>query len=180
MSLLQKKYKNEIVPSLKKELALKNIMEVPRLEKIVVNVGVGQAVSNPKSLEVAYGELGTITGQRAVKTYAHKSIAGFKLREGMPIGCMVTLRGQRMFAFLDRLVNITLPRVRDFRGLHPKAFDGRGNYNLSLKEQIVFPEIDVDKVDSYHGMNITVVSTAKQDSEAHALLKHLGLPFREN
>ena len=155
-------------------------MEVPRLEKVVINVGVGEAVSSPKSLEVAYEELGTITGQRAVKTYARKSIAGFKLREGMPIGCMVTLRGQRMFAFLDRLVNITLPRVRDFRGLSPKAFDGRGNYNLSLKEQIVFPEIDVDKVDSYHGMNITVVSTAKKDEDACVLLKHLGFPFREN
>ena len=179
MSLLQQNYKKEIVHSLKQELGLKNIMEVPRLEKIVINVGVGQAVSNPKSLEVAYEELATITGQRAVKTYARKSIAGFKLREGMPIGCMVTLRGQRMFAFLDRLVNITLPRVRDFRGLSPKAFDGRGNYNLSLKEQIVFPEIDVDKVDSYHGMNITVVSTAKGDEGARALLKRLGMPLQE-
>ena len=141
MSLLQQKYKKDIVPALKQELGFKNIMEVPRLEKIVVNVGVGQAVSSPKSLETAYEELGTITGQRAVKTYARKSIAGFKLREGMPIGCMVTLRGQRMFAFLDRLVNITLPRVRDFRGLSPKAFDGRGNYNLSLKEQIVFQKL---------------------------------------
>ena len=180
MSLLQQKFKKDIIPGLKQELGLKNIMEVPHLEKVVVNVGVGQAVSNPKSLEVAYEELATITGQRAVKTYARKSIAGFKLREGMPIGCMVTLRGQRMFAFLDRLVNITLPRVRDFRGLSPKAFDGRGNYNLSLKEQIVFSEIDVDKVDSYHGMNITVVSTAEKDEEARALLRRLGMPFRES
>ena len=180
MSLLQQRFKKEIIPELKQELGLKNVMEVPCLEKVVVNVGVGQAVSNPKSLEVAYEELATITGQRAVKTYARKSIAGFKLREGMPIGCMVTLRGQRMFAFLDRLINITLPRVRDFRGLSSKAFDGRGNYNLSLKEQIVFSEIDVDKVDSYHGMNITVVSTAEKDDEARTLLRRLGMPFREN
>ena len=178
---LQQKYNKEIVPALKEELALKNVMELPRLKKIVVNVGVGQAVSNPKSLETVYDELAAIAGQRAVKTYARKSIAAFKLREGMPIGCMVTLRRQRMFSFLDRLINIILPRVRDFRGLNPRAFDGYGNYNLSLKEQIVFPEIDVDKVDSYHGMNITVVSTAKKDEEARALLRHLGMPFvREN
>lgn len=180
MSILQQKYKKELVPLLKRELGLRNVMQVPRLEKIVINVGVGQALSNPKSLEVSYEELGTITGQRAVKTYARKSIAAFKLRESMPIGCMVTLRGQRMFAFLDRLINITLPRVRDFRGLSPRSFDGRGNYNLSLKEQIVFPEIDVDKVDSYHGMNITVVSTSQKDEEARALLRYLGMPFRES
>ena len=179
MSLLQKKYKKEITPLLKEELNLKNVMEIPRLEKIVLNVGMGEAAGNPKILEQALEELNIIAGQKAIKTLAKKSIAGFKLREGVAIGCKVTLRGQKMFAFLERLIDITLPRVRDFRGLSPKAFDKKGNYNLSLKEQIVFPEINVDKVEDYHGMNITIVSTAKTDEEGYSLLKHLGMPFQE-
>lgn len=179
MSLLQKKYYKTLRPQLAKDLSFKNIMLVPRLEKIVLNVGVGAAVDNPKTLVHSQEELSIITGQRSVKTYARKSIAGFKLREGVAIGCMVTLRGQRMYAFLERLISIVIPRVRDFNGVNPKSFDGRGNFNLSLKEQIVFPEIDVDKVDSYHGLNITLVSNAKKDEHAHALLKELGMPFRQ-
>ncbi len=179
MSLLQEKYKKELALSIREQLGLKNLMQVPRLEKIVINIGVGEAVSHPKALEVAVNELTNLSGQKSVKTYARKSIAGFKLREGVPIGCMVTLRSQRMFAFLEKLIHVALPRVRDFHGISPKAFDGMGNYNLSLKEQIVFPEIDVDKVDSYHGMNITFVTSADEDKEALVLLSHLGLPFRE-
>ena len=173
------KYKDQIVGALKEEFSYASVMQVPRLEKIVLNVGMGDASANPKGLEVAIEELATITGQRPVKTMARKSIAGFKLREGMPMGARVTLRGQRMFEFLERLVNVALPRVRDFKGLNPNGFDGRGNYNMGIKEQIVFPEIDVDKVDSYHGMNITMVSTAKTDGEAHSLFTKLGLPFRK-
>ncbi len=180
MSFLQEKYKKELRPLLRKELGLANTMQVPRLEKIVLNVGIGKAMSEPKALEHALQELSTIAGQKSVKTYARKSIAAFKLREGMPIGCMLTLRSGRMYAFLERLIHIALPRVRDFRGLSARAFDGRGNYNFSLKEQIVFPEIDVDKIDSYRGMNITVLSTASKDEEALALLRALGMPFRGN
>ncbi|MCB1309648.1 MAG: 50S ribosomal protein L5 [Leptospiraceae bacterium] len=179
MEALISKYKKTIVPGLKDKLGLKTIMEVPRLEKIVLNIGMGSAVTNPKGLEVAVQELSTITGQRAVKTYARKSIAGFKVREGMPLGAMVTLRGQQMFEFLERLIYVALPRVRDFKGLSPKSFDGRGNYNLSIKEQIIFPEIDVDKVDSYHGLNVTMVTTAKEDDPARELLSELGMPFRK-
>ncbi len=180
MAGLQKKYKETVVPSLKSRFSYKSVMQVPRLEKIVLNIGMGEAHTNPKGFETALEELGLITGQRAVKTLARKSIAGFKLREGMVIGCKVTLRGVRMFEFFERLVNVALPRVRDFKGVSPKAFDGRGNYNLSVKEQIIFPEIDVDKVDSYHGMNITMVTTAPNDDEAHALLAELGMPFKKS
>ena len=179
MSALLQKYKKEIVPALREQFAYASVMQVPRLEKIVLNVGMGSAIGNPKGLEVAQEELGLITGQRAVKTMARKSIAGFKLREGMPLGAKVTLRGQRMFEFLERLVNVALPRVRDFKGLNPKGFDGRGNYNLSIKEQIIFPEIDVDKVDSYHGMNITFTTTAQNDEEGLAFLERMGFPFRK-
>lgn len=173
------KYRDEIVGALREEFSYGSVMQVPRLEKIVLNVGMGDASANPKGLEIALEELATITGQRPVKTIARKSIAGFKLREGMPLGTMVTLRGQRMFEFLERLVNVALPRVRDFKGLNPNGFDGRGNYNMGIKEQIVFPEIDVDKVDSYHGMNITMVTSAKTDEEARSLFTKLGLPFRK-
>ena len=180
MSVLKKKYKDEIVSALKEQFSYKSVMQVPRLEKIVLNIGMGDAHTNPKALEVAMEELGLITGQRPVKTVARKSIAGFKLREGVILGTRVTLRGQRMWEFLERLINIDLPRVRDFKGLNPKAFDGRGNYNLSVKEQIIFPEIDVDKVDSYHGLNITMVTTAANDEEARALLTAFGMPYKKN
>ena len=179
MSALKKKYKEEIVSGLKETFSYKSVMQVPRLEKIVLNIGMGDAHTNPKALEVSMAELGLITGQRPVKTIARKSIAGFKLREGMIMGTRVTLRGQRMYEFLERLINIDLPRVRDFKGLNPKAFDGGGNYNLSIKEQIIFPEIDVDKVDSYHGMNITIVTNAGTDEEARALLTGFGMPLRK-
>lgn len=180
MAALAEKYKKEIVPALMQKFSYKSVMQAPRLEKVILNIGMGSAVSNPKGLETAIEELALITGQKPVKTLARKSIAGFKLREGMVIGCKVTLRGDRMLQFIERLINIALPRVRDFKGLSPKGFDGRGNYNLSIKEQIIFPEIDVDKVDSYHGMNITIVTTAKSDDEARELLASLGMPYRKN
>lgn len=179
MVQLQEKYKKEIVPALVEQFSYKTVMQTPRLEKIVLNVGIGEAHGNPRSLEKATEELGLITGQAATKTFAKKSIAGFKIREGMPLGCRVTLRGHYMFEFLERLINVALPRVRDFKGLNPKGFDGRGNYNMSIKEQIIFPEIDVDKVESYHGMNITIVTTARTNEEAHALLEKLGMPYRK-
>ncbi len=179
MSAFIKQYRDEIVPALKKEFSFKSVMQVPRLEKIVLNVGMGDAHTNPKALEVAMEELSLITGQRAVKTIARKSIAGFKLREGMILGTCVTLRGLRMYEFLERLIKIDLPRVRDFKGLSPKSFDGNGNYSLSIKEQIIFPEIDVDKVDSYHGMNITLVTSSRSDEAARALLAAFGMPFRK-
>jgi large subunit ribosomal protein L5 len=179
MSSLQKEYKTKIASELKSHFSYKTVMQVPVLEKIVLNIGMGDAGTNPKGLEVALEELGLITGQRPVKTVARKSIAGFKLREGMTIGCKVTLRGARMYEFLERLTRIALPRVRDFKGLATTGFDGRGNYNFSIKEQIIFPEIDVDKVDSYHGMNITMVTTAKTNDEAMQLLTMLGLPFKK-
>lgn len=179
MSILQDKYKQEIAPALKEKFSYSSSMQIPRFEKVVLNVGMASAESNPKSLEVALTEMQKISGQRPVKTYARKSIAGFKLREGMPLGCMVTLRGERMFEFLERLIQIALPRVRDFRGVSPNSFDGRGNYNLSIKEQIIFPEIDVNKVENYHGMNITVVTSAPNDEEARELLMHVGMPFRK-
>ena len=163
-----------------KEFTYKSVMQVPRLEKIVLNVGMGDAHTNPRGMEKAIEELGLITGQAAVKTVARKSIAGFKLREGMVVGCKVTLRGDMMYDFLERLINIALPRVRDFKGISPKSFDGRGNYSMSIKEQIIFPEINVDKVDSYHGMNIIMVTTARSDDEARSLLKRLGMPYRKN
>ena len=179
MTDLRTKYYQEIRPKLKEELGLKNIMQVPSLEKIVLNVGMASAVSSPKGLEVAREELSLITGQYSVKTKAHKSIAAFKLRAGVAIGAKVTLRSQRMFAFLEKLIYVALPRVRDFAGLNPKSFDAQSNYNLSIKEQIIFPEIDVDKVDSYHGINISFVTTATDRDANYALLKSLGLPLRE-
>ena len=176
---LRLKYKKEVVPALMKELELKNIMAVPRLEKVVVNMGVGEATQNAKVLDPAAAELQQITGQKPVITKAKKSIAAFKVREGMPIGVMVTLRGDRMFEFLDRLMNVALPRVRDFRGVSTKSFDGRGNYTLGLRDQLIFPEIDYAKVEKQKGMNVTIVTTAKSDDHARALLRHLGMPFRQ-
>lgn len=175
---LRHKYQKEVVPTLMKELGLENVMAVPRLEKVVVNMGVGEATQNAKVLDPAVAELQQITGQKAVVTKAKKSIAAFKVREGMPIGAMVTLRGDRMYEFLDRLMNVALPRVRDFRGVSTKSFDGRGNYTLGLRDQLIFPEIDYAKVDKLKGMNVTIVTTAKSDDHARALLKCMGMPFR--
>ena len=171
-------YRERVVPSLMKEFNLRNPMQVPRLERIVLNVGMGEAIQNVKLLEGAVTELGVITGQKPIVTKAKKAIAGFKLRQGMPIGAKVTLRNRRMYEFFDRLVTIALPRIRDFRGVSPKAFDGRGNYTLGLKEQLIFPEIKYDSVASIHGMDITIVTTARTNDEGKALLKHLGMPFR--
>ncbi len=178
MARLYDLYKEECVPAMMQEFRYKSPMQVPRLEKIVINMGLGEASQNIKILDSATAELAAITGQKPVITRARKSIAAFKLREGMSIGCMVTLRRDRMFEFLDRLVNVALPRVRDFRGVSDKAFDGRGNYTLGIKEQIIFPEIDYDKIDKIKGMNITIVTTAKTDEEAKFLLRRLGMPFR--
>jgi large subunit ribosomal protein L5 len=175
---LRERFHKEIAPALQKELQLNNPMAVPRLHKIVVNMGVGEATQNAKVLDPAAGELGQITGQKPVITKAKKSIAAFKVREGMPIGAMVTLRGDRMYEFFDRLVNVVLPRVRDFRGVSTKSFDGRGNYTLGLRDQLIFPEIDYAKVDKLKGMNVTIVTTAKNDNEARALLRSFGMPFR--
>lgn len=175
-----KKYKKEIVPELEKEFDISNMMAVPRLEKIIINVGVGEAIQNAKVLDSAKAELSLITGQMPVVSRAKKSISAFKLRKGQAIACYVTLRGRRMYEFFDRLVNIVLPRVRDFRGVSPKAFDGRGNYTLGVKDQLVFPEIDYTKVEKSRGMNITVVTSARTNEEAFALLKKLGMPFRES
>lgn len=174
---LQKLYKDEIVSSLMKELNLSNVMQVPKLDKIVVNMGIGEAVSNPKLIAAAITELAQITGQQPVARAARKSEAGFKLREGQKIGAKVTLRKEKMYEFLDRLISITLPRVRDFEGVSPKGFDGRGNYTLGLREQIVFPEIEIDKVDKIFGLGITIVSTAQNDEQGRALLKAFGMPF---
>ena len=175
---LRNKYKDEIVPQLMKDFGFKNIMQVPKLERIVVNMGLGEAVQNAKLIESASEELKAITGRKPIITRAKKSIASFKLREGMPIGVMVTLRGEQMYDFLDRLVSIALPRTRDFKGISPKAFDGRGNYTLGIREQIVFPEINYDKIDRIKGMNVTLVTTAETDEQGCALLKSLGMPFR--
>jgi large subunit ribosomal protein L5 len=169
-----------VIPALKKELNLKSVSEVPRLEKIVVNMGLGEAIQNNKVLELASEELGAITGQKAAVRRAKKSVAQFKVRQGMPIGAMVTLRGERMYEFLDRLISIALPRVRDFRGVSPRGFDGRGNYTLGLRDQLIFPEIDYMKVDKARGMNVSVVTTAKTDEEARKLLQLMGMPFRAN
>ena len=174
---LQKLYKDEIVSSLLKELNLSNVMQVPKLDKIVVNMGIGEAVSNPKLIDTAIAELAQITGQQPVARAARKSEAGFKLREGQKIGAKVTLRKEKMYEFLDRLISITLPRVRDFEGVSSKGFDGRGNYTLGLKEQIVFPEIEIGKVDKIFGLGITIVSTAQNDEQGRALLKAFGMPF---
>ena len=178
MARLKEVYQNEVVQKLRAEFNYKNIMEVPRLQKIVVNMGLGEAIQNVKILDSASSELGKITGQKAVVTKAKKSIASFKLREGMPIGCMVTLRRDRMYEFLDRLMNVALPRVRDFKGISGKAFDGQGNYTLGIKEQLIFPEINYDEIDKIKGLNVTIVTSAKNDEEGKALLKHLGMPFR--
>lgn len=175
----QTKYDKEVRDALKSELGLENVMEIPRLQKVVVNMGLGDAVQNNKIIEAAVKELGAITGQKPVVTRARKSIAGFKLRQGMPIGCMVTLRSDRMWEFVDRLISFALPSTRDFKGVSTKAFDGRGNYTLGIKEQIIFPEIDYDKIDKVKGMNITFVTTAKNDEQGRALLRHLGMPFRK-
>ena len=179
MARLFEKYKKEVIPALKAQFKYKNVMQVPKMEKIVVNVSTADALTEPKVLEAAQKEIAAITGQRPVITKAKKSIAGFKLREGQKIGVAVTLRREKMYEFYDRLINLALPRVRDFRGLSPKAFDGKGNYTLGLKEQIVFPEINYDKIDKTRGMNITIVTTAETDEEGRALLAHMGLPFRQ-
>ena len=175
---LRSKFEKEVAPALLKELELKNTMAVPRLNKIVVNMGMGEATQNSKVLDPAVNELGQITGQKPIITKAKKSIAAFKVREGQAIGTMVTLRGDRMYEFFDRLVNIVLPRVRDFRGVSTKSFDGRGNYTLGLHDQLIFPEIFYEKVDNMKGMNVTIVTTAANDNQARTLLKHLGMPFR--
>ena len=175
---LRDAYREKVVPALMKEFGYKNLMQVPKLERIVLNVGMSEAIQNVKLLESAATELGTITGQKAVVTKAKKAIAGFKLRQGMPIGTKVTLRNRRMYEFFDRLVSLALPRIRDFRGVSPKAFDGRGNYTLGLKEQLIFPEIQYDEVASIHGMDITIVTTARTNDEGKALLTQLGMPFR--
>ncbi len=178
MARLKDIYIQEVVPKLMKDFNYKSVMEVPKIEKVVLNMGLGEAIQNVKILDSAAEELGLITGQKAVITKAKKSIATFKLRQGMPIGAMVTLRKERMFEFLDRLMNISLPRVRDFKGVSAKAFDGKGNYSLGVKEQLIFPEINYDKIDKIKGMNITIVTTAKTDEEGRALLKYMGMPFR--
>ena len=177
---LKEHYRKQAIPALCKEFGYKNVMAVPRLEKVSINMGLGEATQNPKIMDGAVKELAQITGQRPVVTKARKSVSAFKLREGMSIGCMVTLRGDHMYEFLDRLVNVVLPRIRDFRGLSPTAFDGRGNYTVGLTEQTVFPEIDPDKVQYTPGMNITIVTTAKTDDDGRALLRAFGFPLREN
>jgi len=180
MSRLREKYQKEVMPALKKEFGYGNVMAIPRIEKVVVNMGLGEATSNAKLADVGADEISRITGQKAMVRRATKSIAQFKLRQGMPVGAMVTLRGDRMYEFLDRLASIALPRVRDFKGISAKGFDGRGNYTLGLRDQIIFPEIDYMKVDKARGMNVSVVTTAKTDEEARKLLQLIGLPFRSN
>ncbi|NGQ97197.1 50S ribosomal protein L5 [Brevibacillus sp. SYP-B805] len=176
---LKEKYQKEIVPSLMSKFGYSSIMQVPKVEKVIINMGVGEAVANAKALDSALEDLQTIAGQKPVVTRAKKSIAGFKVREGMPIGAKVTLRGERMYHFLDKLMNVSLPRVRDFRGVSSKAFDGRGNYTLGLKEQLIFPEIEYDKIDKIRGMDIVIVTSAKTDEEARELLTQMGMPFRK-
>lgn len=178
MARLYEVYKQEITPKLIDKFQYKNVMQVPKVEKVIINIGVGEAIQNPKALDAAVNDLTLISGQKPVITKAKKSIAGFKLREGMSIGCKVTLRGERMYLFLDKLINIVLPRVRDFRGVSPQAFDGRGNYSLGIKEQTIFPEIEYDKIDKIRGMEVVIVTTAKTDEEARELLKSMGMPFR--
>jgi large subunit ribosomal protein L5 len=178
MARLQDQYKAEIVPKLKEKFGYRNVMQVPRLSKVVVNMGLGDAIENVKVIETAAAEIGIITGQKPVVTKARKSIANFKLREGVPIGVMVTLRRDRMYHFLDKLIAIALPRVRDFKGVSPRAFDGRGNYTLGIREQIMFPEVNYDKIDKIRGMNITIVTTARTDEEGLELLRLMGIPFR--
>jgi large subunit ribosomal protein L5 len=180
MARLQEKYKNVVSPALQSELGISNVMAVPRLVKVVISMGMGKASANKQILDVAAGELALIAGQKAVVCNARKSVSNFKLRAGMPIGLKVTLRGQRMYEFVDRLISVALPRVRDFRGLNPKGFDSRGNYNMGISEQTVFPEVPADKVQFQQGMNITMVTTAKSDAHSFALLSKLGMPFRES
>lgn len=178
-SRLKAKYQQDVVPALQKEFSYKNPMQVPAIKKVVVNIGMGEAIQNAKAMDAAVGDLATITGQRPVITHAKRSVAAFKLREGMQIGCMVTLRGERMFQFLDKLMNVALPRLRDFQGVSPEAFDGHGNYSLGLREQLVFPEIDYDKVDKVRGMEVSIVTTAHTDEEGRQLLKLMGMPFKK-
>jgi large subunit ribosomal protein L5 len=178
MARLHDKYRSDVVPRLMKEMGYKNVNQVPRLEKVVLNMGLGEAIQNAKAMDSAVAEITVLAGQKPVVTKSKKAIANFKLRENMPIGCMVTLRGQRMYEFLDRLMNLALPRVRDFRGVSSRAFDGRGNYSLGVREQIIFPEIDLDKIDKVRGLTVSIVTTAKTDAEGKALLQALGMPFR--
>ena len=178
MDRLQEKYINEVVPALTEKFGYKNVMELPKIEKIIINMGVGEAVGNPKALDAAVSDLTIITGQKPILTRAKKSLAAWKLRQGMPIGAKVTLRGVRMYQFLDKFMNVALPRVRDFRGISANSFDGRGNYAVGLKEQLIFPEIEYDKIDKLRGMNSVVVTTAKTDEEARELLKLMGMPFK--
>ncbi len=180
MTRLKERYLKDVAPGLEKEFGYKNVMAIPKVEKVVVNMGLGEATQNVKLIDTGTDEVGRITGQRSVTTRAKKSIAAFKVRKGMPVGTMVTLRGDRMYEFLDRLMNIALPRVRDFRGVSTKGFDGRGNYTLGLRDQLLFPEIDYMKVDKARGMNVSVVTTAKTDEEARKLLQFIGMPFRQN
>lgn len=179
MNRMKESYLNEAVPALQKAFEYGNVMEVPRIQKVVINIGLGEAMDNPKALDAAVGDLATISGQKPIQIKARNSIANFKLREGRIIGAKVTLRGERMWSFLDRLINVALPRVRDFRGISPDSFDGRGNYTLGLRDQLIFPEIEYDKIDKLRGMEITVVTTAKNDEHARTMLKLLGMPFRK-
>lgn len=180
MSRIKEKYLNDIAPALKQKFKYKSVMQIPKLEKLVLNMGVGEVKDNPKVMDIAVNELAVITGQKPIITKAKKSVAAFKVREGMNIGCKVTLRGERMYNFVDKLLNVALPRVRDFRGVPANSFDGRGNYSLGIKEQLIFPEIEYDKVDKIRGMDITFVTTAKSDEEARELLKLLGMPFSQS
>ena len=179
MKNLKERYKKEIIPEMMKKFGYKNPMQVPRIVKLVINRGVGEATQNPKAIDISVAEISAITGQKPLITKSKKSIAGFKLKENTSIGCVVTLRGQRMYNFLDKLVNICLPKIRDFKGINPKSFDGNGNYTLGIKEQLIFPEVDYDKVDKIRGMDITIVTSANKNEEAHELLKLIGIPFRE-
>ena len=179
MARLKDRYQKEIAPALQQKFAYTNVMQIPKIDKIVINMGVGEAVQNSKAIDSAVGDLMKITGQKPIVTRAKKSIAAFKLREGMPIGCKVTLRGSRMYEFIDRLLNVALPRVRDFRGVSAKAFDGRGNYTLGIKEQLIFPEMEYDKIDKLRGMDVVFVTTAKTDEEARELLRGFGMPYRD-
>lgn len=179
MARMKEKYAKEIRPALQEKFGYKNVMEIPKLEKVVINMGMGEAIQNPKAMDAAVSDLTAIAGQKPIITRAKKSIAAFKLRAGMPIGCKVTLRGERMYQFVDKLISVSLPRVRDFKGVSPKAFDGRGNYTLGLKEQLIFPEIEYDKIDKLRGMEIGFVTTAKTDEECRELLRLMGMPFRE-
>ncbi len=179
MSRLKEKYTQDVIPGLKSKFGYNNVMQIPQIKKVVINMGVGEATSDAKAIDAAVNDLTTIAGQKPVVTKAKKSIAAFKVRAGAPIGCMVTLRGKRMYHFLDKLFNVSLPRIRDFRGVSPKAFDGRGNYTLGVREQLIFPEINIDKVDKVRGMDIVIVTSAKNDEEAYELLKLMGMPFRK-